>query len=162
MDECWSHHSARDATRRMSATALVCAAPAQQQFRRSSNSVAAALQPSTQNSKGRLIIFDSARRVPPQGAASCSSSAAAAAAQLRRSSSSRRRSGPATMTDERPVAFEAENYRKRYPPTDRDRPPGPVGCHRELLFRKSLGHCPRGGSKKLRILFGRLKRAVGV
>jgi hypothetical protein len=38
----------RDATRRMSATELVCAAPSQQRLRRSSSSVAAALQPSTQ------------------------------------------------------------------------------------------------------------------
>ena len=41
---CASHP--RDATRRMSATELVCAAPSQQRLRRSS--VAAALQPSTQ------------------------------------------------------------------------------------------------------------------
>ena len=40
----------RDATRRMSATELVCAAPSQQRLRRSS--VAAALQPSTQ-----LVVF---------------------------------------------------------------------------------------------------------
>ena len=45
---CASHLS--DATRRMSATELVCAAPSQQRLRRSS--VAAALQPSTQ-----LVVF---------------------------------------------------------------------------------------------------------
>ena len=44
------HSARRDATRRMSATELVCAAPSQQRLRRSS--VAAALQPSTQ-----LVVF---------------------------------------------------------------------------------------------------------
>ena len=54
-----------DATRRMSATELVCAAPSQQQLCRGSNSVAAALQPSN----NLALKWSSHRRVPPRGAA---------------------------------------------------------------------------------------------
>ena len=56
-----------DATRRMSATELVCAAPSQQQLRRSSSSVAAAAP--SQHHYNLALKWSSHRRVPPRGAA---------------------------------------------------------------------------------------------
>ena len=91
--------SRRDATRRMSATELVCASPSQQRLRRSSDSVAA---PSPQRCAQHQLrrssissVADATRRMSAteHGAGLRISVAAATPAQLRRSSAARTMSG---------------------------------------------------------------------
>ena len=99
--------ASENATRRISATELVCAAPSQQRLRRSS--VAAVLQPSTQ-----LVVFVAflldVRPAAPRGGARRhleggpelrAASTPSQHHQLRRSSRSRRRQCPATMSGRR-------------------------------------------------------------
>jgi len=90
--------SRRDATRRMSATELVCASPSQQRLRRSS--VAAALRaasaPSQQHQlRPACCVADATRRMTNErdGAGLRISVAAATPSQLRRSSAARTMSG---------------------------------------------------------------------
>ena len=128
----------RDATRRMSATELVCAAPPQQRLRRSS--VAAALQPiSTQ-----LVFFvesllevllaaprggtrqhlEKGRGSTSRGDASCAQHQLRRNSQkhqLRRSSSSRRRQCPATVSGRRGFYWAAPRIFGRTGCTGRDK-----------------------------------------
>ena len=82
-----------DATRRMSATELVCAAPSQQRLRRSS--VAVALQPIALNWSS-AAPRGGTRRHLERGRALRAAPAPSQQHQLRRSSSSRRRQCPAS------------------------------------------------------------------
>ena len=91
----------RDATRRMSATELVCAVPSQQRLRRSS--VGVALQTSTQLV---VLVLPAAPRGGTRqhfegGRALRAASAPSQQDQLHRSSRSRRRQCPVTMSGRR-------------------------------------------------------------
>ena len=143
----------RDATRRMSATELVCAAPSQQLLRRSSDSVAAGQQRAATPHSVAAAPLGGTRRYLEEGRAlraACSISSVAQQHQLRRSSRSRRRQCPATRSGQRGEKHHWAAPRM-YPPgfgTGRDK----LGnCHLfELNFLKSLGHTPdKRRSKKV-------------
>ena len=150
----------RDATRRMSATELVCAAPSQQRLRRSS--VAAALQPSTQ-----LVVFVASLLVSSRccqqhleegcggtsrGDASC------AQHQLRHSSiSSVAAAEVGAGSVPRPWAVDGAllGSPSNYLPPGRDKP----RLLFELIFLKSLGHSPDRGRQKFSWHFWGVKKS---
>ena len=85
------HSARRDATRRMSATELVCAAPSQQRLRRSP--VAAALRAASTPSQQHQLRRGRDAQNERDGAGLRISVAAATPSQLRRSSAARTMSG---------------------------------------------------------------------
>ena len=140
----------RDATRRMSATELVCAAPSQQRSVAAPSQQAAALQPSTQ-----LVAFVASllelevllprggtRRHLEGGRERRAASAPSQQQKLRRSSRSRRRQCPATRV---PRPCEQSTGRKTSSGCpSKDFPPGHtyICLLFELIFLKSSGHSP--------------------
>ena len=111
------HSARRDATRRMSATELVCAAPSQQQLRRSS--VAAALRAASVPSQQYQLRRGRDAQNERDGAGLRSSIAAATPSQLRRSSAARTMSGRRGIGQSSPSGKFAKNRGTPSPPSDK-------------------------------------------
>jgi len=137
--------SHRDATRRMSATELVCAAPAQQRLRRSS--VAAALRAASAPSQQHQLRCGRDAQNERDGAGLSSDSVAAATpSQLRRPSQQR------CAHHERSTGHWAEQPLGKFATfwgENRGTSPPSNLVFSKLISLKSLGHSPdRGRSKK--------------